>query len=129
MRYVFDNCISYRYADMLAALKVNAVPLRRLFAESISDIDLYAQLSASQDVLITYDHKQKTRKAEAIAIKEAGVTSLWIGPHWGKKEFWEQAKWILSRWEKIEQYVNATVPGTCAEIRENGRSMPFALRA
>jgi hypothetical protein len=65
---------------MLAALGVDVVALRDLFPEPISDVELYSQLDPNKDVLITYDHRQKTREAEAMAIKESGVTALWLGP-------------------------------------------------
>jgi hypothetical protein len=37
VRYFFDNCLSYRYVDMLRALEVDAVALRSRFSESIKD--------------------------------------------------------------------------------------------
>lgn len=112
---------------MLAALEVEAVALRSTFEESIDDAAFLASLKDRHDVYITYDHKQRTRRAEALAIQEAGVTALWFGRFWGKKTFWEQAKWLITRWEKIDAFAGSVVPGTCAEIRENGRAMVFTL--
>lgn len=112
---------------MLTALEKDVTALREEFAASVADPEFLRALKNRHDVYITYDHRQKSREEEATAIKEAGVTALWLGPFWGKKTFWQQAKWLVNRWEKIEDFVGSTVPGTCAVIRENGRAMPFQL--
>lgn len=44
------------------------------------------------------DDRQKTREGEAKALRDAGLTALWLGPFWSKKTFWDQAKWIITRW-------------------------------
>jgi hypothetical protein len=127
LKYFFDNCISFRLANMLAALEVEAVALRDAFPASIDDETFLASLKDTHDVYITYDHKQRSREAEARAIKEAGVTALWIGPFWGKMSFWQQAKWLVARLETIDHFATSVVAGTCAEIKQNGKARTFHL--
>lgn len=128
MKYFFDNCISYRFVDALRALDKDVTHLKREFAENVQDPEFLRELKNRHDVYVTYDHKQRTRLAEAAAIKESGVTALWFGPFWGKMEFWPQAKWIITHWEQIERFAESVVPGTCAEIKQGGRAMVFHLR-
>jgi hypothetical protein len=128
VKYFFDNCISFRLVDMLKALDVDAVALREEFSQSVQDPEFLVQLKDRHDIYLTYDHKQKTREAESLAISEAGVTALWFGPFWGRMEFWSCAKWLVTRWEIIDNFATSTARGTCAEIKQNGRSMPFQLR-
>lgn len=129
MKYFFDNCISYRYARMLAALEQweEIVALRDRFDQNIGDVELFSELKGSGFVFVTFDDKQRTRMREATALREAGLTSLWFGPFWAKKSFMDQAKWIITRWPTIDGYVAGCVKGTCAEIRENGKAMAFTL--
>jgi hypothetical protein len=128
VKYFFDNCISYRYARMLAALEEwEVVALRDQYPEDIGDVDLFGKLRGSGFVFITGDRKQRSRQREAAAIKEAGITSLWLGPFWSKKTFMEQAKWIINRWERIDQFAQSVVVGTCAEITEQGKARPFSI--
>jgi len=112
---------------MLAALGKEAEALRSTFQESIADEVFLASLKNTYDVYVTYDHRQKTRVAEARAIAEAKIIAIWIGPFWGKLDFWEQAKWLVTRWEKIESFTSTVTPGTCAEITQNGKAKVFAL--
>ena len=41
MKYFFDNAVSFRLADMLRALGVDAIALRREYAEDTKDIELF----------------------------------------------------------------------------------------
>jgi len=130
VKYFFDNCISYRFARMLAALEeFEVVALRDKYPADIEDIELFQALSGSGYVFVTCDDRQKTREGEAKALRESGLTALWFGPFWSKKLFWDQAKWVITRWPVIDGYVKGVAPGTCAEVKENGRSRPFVLDA
>jgi predicted nuclease of predicted toxin-antitoxin system len=46
VKYLFDNCISFRYAEMLKALGVDAESLRQNFAQDIQDVALFKEISA-----------------------------------------------------------------------------------
>lgn len=48
MNYFFDNCISFRFARMLAALDVDAVALRDEFEQGIADSELFARLAGRE---------------------------------------------------------------------------------
>ena len=127
MKYFFDNNISYRYVKMLLALDVDAGALREEFPEDISDVELFAQLRGRDHVFITGDAGIRRRVAEARVLRECKVTSLFLGPFWAKKTFWPQAVWLVSRWEKIDAFASNVQPGTCAEIKHNGKAFPFSL--
>ncbi len=113
---------------MLTALGKDAEALRSAFHEAIADEKFLASLKNAYDVYVTYDHKQRTRTAEARAITEAGVTAHWFGPFWGKMDFWEQAKWLVTRWEQIDAFASNVTPGTCAEITQKGKARVFTLK-
>lgn len=127
MKYIFDNCISFRYAAMLSALNEDVVALRDLCDVNISDIDLFAYLKDKGRVFVTIDDRQKTRVRESRALRDAGLTALWFGPFWDRKKFWDQARWLVNRWPIIDGFARGAVQGTCAEIKENGKAMAFSL--
>jgi hypothetical protein len=112
VKYFFDNCISYRFARMLAALEeFEAVALRDKFDANIDDISLFQALTGSGYVFVTCDDRQKAREGEAKALHQASLTALWFGPFWSKKQFWDQARWIINRWPTIDGYVKGVAPG------------------
>jgi len=127
VKYFFDNCISFRFARMLAALDIEATALRDRYPQNISDIALFEKLRESEEVFVTSDRSQLTRIQEARALKEAGVTAIFFGPYWSKMDQWQQAKWIITRREIIDGFVRGVTRGTCAEIKQNGKANPLAL--
>jgi hypothetical protein len=122
VKYFFDNCISYRYVDMLQALDVDAVHLQSQFSPSIDDIDLFTALRGSSLVYLTCDTSQATREKEARALKESGVTALFLGPFWSKLDFWPEAQWLVTKWPVIDGFCRGADQGTIAAIKQNGRA-------
>ena len=127
MKYFFDNCISFRYVDMLKALEVDAVHLTSQFAPNIEDIALFTELKGSQLVFISADTSQTTREREARALKEMGVTVLYFGPFWSNLDFWPQAVWLLTKWPLIDGFARGADKGTIAEIKQKGRARYMPL--
>ncbi len=119
MIYVFDNNISPRYAAMLRGLGVDVQPLRELFPANIKDTEYLPQLRDC--VLITADQRIRTRKAEAAALRQSGVTTLFLARFWAKLSFWDGASWLVARWPDIEQFASTVPAGTCAEVKQRGR--------
>lgn len=112
---------------MLAAVDVEASALREHFAESIKDVTLFEKLTGSDSVFISCDLSQTTRAVEAKALKQCGVTAIYFGPFWNKLLFWQQAVWLISRWQRIDGFASGVARGTFAEVKQNGRAVPFML--
>jgi len=127
VKYVFDNCLSPRYAAMLSALGVDAVPLRDEMPEDTKDVDIFPAFKGHPIGFITCDTSQRTQKAEARALRDCGATALFLGPFWPKMTFWQQAAWIVSRWERIQAFSEAVKRGTSADIKRNGKPAIFQL--
>src|SRR5262245_34387054 len=102
---------------MLKALDVDAVALRELFSQSIKDPDLFKELHGSDVVYIAADRKQTTRIAEARALKDAGITALFMGPFWDRMPRWQQATWLVTKWPLIDGFAAGVAKGTCAELK------------
>jgi hypothetical protein len=127
LKYFFDNNISPRFAAMLRALGVDSVALREEFPENISDEELFRALGGRDLIFVTGDRRIRTRQIETQALRLAKVTSLFLGPFWGKLNFWQQAAWLVTAWPGIEGFFTPVAKGTCAEIRRNRRIDPFQL--
>ncbi len=127
MKYFFDNCISHRYAAMLRALDVDVQALREVLPEDTTDIELLKTLHGKDVVFVTSDTSMARRKAEARAVREAGVTGLFLGPFWHKMEFWDQAVWLVRRWRMVDGFASGVARGTCADVKQNGKSEIFVI--
>jgi hypothetical protein len=112
---------------MLRALEVDAVALRSQFSESIKDIELFEKIRGGESVFVSCDLSQTTRRLEARALKDSGVTAIYLGPFWNKMVFWDQAAWLVHHWPKIDGFASNVVQGTFAEIKRNGKAMVFTI--
>lgn len=112
---------------MLAAIEVPVVALRDEFSTDIQDPDLLRNLKGTDYVFVSSDQRMRRNPIEASLLKQAGVTAIFFGPFWGKMTFWSQAKWLVTRWERIHGFVDGARKGTCAEVQQSGRSRVIPL--
>lgn len=124
MRYFFDNCISFRFAQMLCALDVDAVALKEKCPPNTSDVELFRILSGSDYIFVSEDRHQLTRIAEATELKAAGVSAIYFGPFWSKLGFWKQAEFLVRKWPLIDATQRGLDKGTIVELKQNGKSIP-----
>ena len=128
MKYLFDNDISYRIAQMLRAVEVDATALRERYPENTDDSIFLEDLKNGEfDVFISNNTEQRRIPQERRLLKEAGVISLYFNPFWGKLKFWDQAVWCMARCKKIEGFCEGTAKGTCADLQANGTAKYFNL--
>ena len=114
---------------MLRALGVNVVALREVMPANTKDRDFLGDLKRKYgvDVFISNNTAQRTNEVEARLLKESGVTSLYFNPFWNKLKKWPAARWLINKWENIENYASSAAPGSCADIQQNGRMRAFNL--
>lgn len=129
MKYFLDNDISPRFALMLRALSVDIVALRDIYAQDTKDPEFLGDLKKLHgvDVFISKDTAQRANAVEAALLKQSGVTSLHFNPFFGKLQFWAQAKWLVTHWDKIDGFARGSAMGTFADIQQNGRSRIYHL--
>jgi predicted nuclease of predicted toxin-antitoxin system len=121
--YLLDNDISFRFAQMLAALGVDVVAVREVedLGEGAPDVGILQWLKGRERVFVTADKHIRSRPAEIAALSASGVTALFLERFWAKLDFWQQAAWLVGRWPQIDQFASSASPGTCATIQQRGR--------
>lgn len=114
---------------MLRALGVNVVALREVMPANTKDRDFLGDLKRKYgvDVFISNNTAQRTNEVEARLLKESGVTSPYFNPFWNKLKKWPAARWLINKWENIDNYASSAAPGSCADIQQNGRMRAFNL--
>jgi hypothetical protein len=127
VKYFFDNCISFRLAHMLKAIGEDVEALRDAYPQDTKDPDLFRQLKGRNLVYLSGDTSQTTQMQESRALKECGITALFLGPFWGKLTFWPQAIWLIRHWQTIDGFAKGVAAGTCAEIKSNAKARVFQL--
>ena len=85
------------------------------------DVDYLPRLRDTGWILITSDKHILTRRAEAKALKESGVTALFFEAFWSKMDMWRQAAWLTKYWPRIEEFVASHEVGTIAQVQQRGK--------
>ncbi len=127
MSYLFDNNFSPRLAEMLALAGIDAKALRAEFPENIPDVDYLPRLKDSGFILMTSDRHILTRSAEAIALKQSGITALFFKSFFIEMELRPQAAWLLNHWPKIEEFVKRSHQGTIGLVPHRGQIRRYPL--
>ena len=124
---MFDNDISPRLAAMLNALDVDVFALRDKFPPDTKDVDFLERLKGSGIVLISANTSMRTNAIESRVLKQANITALYLGPFGGRMGLWRQAEWLIKHWPTIDGFARGVATGTCAEIKQNGKSRIYPL--
>ena len=119
MRFFFDNCISYRIADALAALEDRdghtIISLRQKFPEDCPDETWLPQLGREGGwVVISGDRRIYTNPQRRLVWASARITTFFQEAAWQSRSFTERQKAakLLGAWGKIVQAAEESPPGT-----------------
>ena len=58
--------------------------------------------------------------ARMVALRQSGISAVFLARFWSKLTFWDQAAWLVTHWPDIERLAANTTMGTYAEIQQNG---------
>lgn len=123
MRFFFDNNISRRLAEAMAALStyedssIQVHHLQGRFGPKVSDIQWIGTLAAEGDwVVVSGDGRIRTRPAEKRAFQSAGLTTFFWAKGWLKSRFWDQAALLVRWWPHVIQQSRLVQPGAVFEI-------------
>lgn len=111
----------------MRALDVDVLALREQFPENTEDVPLFSLVAGLERVIVSTDTSQLTREHEARALRQAGITAIYFGPFYERMKLWDQAVWVLRKWQRIDEFARKANKGTVAEIKQNGSAMIYPM--
>ena len=121
MIFILDNNISPRFAKALSALERDVRALRDELPANTPDTNMLAHLGSKGWALVTSDMRILSRPQEAAVLREAKVTTFFVGAFFSSLQFWKQAVWIVKNWPRFESMAQTIDRGTCFIVRHNGK--------
>src|SRR5215213_8427794 len=109
--FFFDNNLAPRYARMLKALDVDVIHLQELFAPDTKDEQWLPELRDSGWTLVTIDRAITRDPVNALALKESGITAIFIPRGVERLSRWDQAAWLITRWAIIDAFAQRARTG------------------
>jgi len=125
MTFVLDNMIPYRIAGALRELRQDVIALRDEWPENTPDEVWLRELGHRGWPFITADKRIRTRPQQQQVYKSANVTAFFLGPFWGKLQFWGQAVWLITHWPRLTQVTQAFAVSVRYAVRQNGKMYPL----
>jgi hypothetical protein len=120
LKYFFDAHFSPALPKILRALEIDAEGVKEKYGPDAQDEDFIPLLDPNEVIFITVDRHIRTRPAEARALQEVGVRSLFFGPFWQGKDRWKQAEWLTTTWQRVDAQARLLAPGAWVWVRANG---------
>ena len=121
MKFFLDNCLSYRFADMLNALEPGtATSLRQEYAENLKDPIWLADLGKNGWTLVSIDRRQLKKPEERDALKKSGAVAFYLAKGFDHQPFMDQAWRLLKVWPAIVDTAKRTRAGQVYLVKING---------
>jgi predicted nuclease of predicted toxin-antitoxin system len=119
--FFFDAHFSPRLCDALAALGIDAHHVRRELGDAAGDPGWIGLAGERSWVIVTCDFKIRTRQAEREALRQAGVSMLFVRQAaLFRSNATLQMGWFCQHHARIVQAIEAAPRGTHVEIGVRG---------
>jgi len=106
MKFVFDECISYRIPNALKVLGKDAAPYSDHWAKGAPDTQWIPAASRAEWCIVTSDCLKRPHERAALREERGRVIVLATQ----NLSFWDQVKLVIKRWEDIEKVVRKKKP-------------------
>jgi len=121
MTFFFDHNMPPAVAEALGCLGISAVALRDEFLPNTADEEWMPAVGKLGYVIVTRDRNIHKRVAQRQLYKQLNLKGLFLGPAFAKMKLRDLAKWLLWRWEDIEETMAAAKPGEAFLLQQRGR--------
>ncbi len=126
MNFLFDENISSNLARALAILVAPKHTIKTTadeFGRGVSDQEWIAALGRRREqwIIVSGDQRIRQRPAEKAALRAAGRTSFFLAKGFTKQPRWEQVRWLVNKWEEIEDMAGRVQPGASFEVPKKGK--------
>ncbi len=118
--FFFDNTFAPKLVRVLDIMGVPCKHLQSAFSPETKDPIWLERAGDEQWIVITCDRMIRRTPENAVALKNANVISVILPKHLVHHDPWDQIKWFVNYWRKIEGKVIKGKPGDCFRIGDSG---------
>jgi hypothetical protein len=118
LTYFFDNNLSYRYANMLRAIRQDVVHIAKVrdFHRDDPDAVWMPKVAARGWTAITLDERIRRIAVEEMVRAKAGLRVVFLAEGFLHQPFLDQARFLISAWPEILKQTEKSKPGECFRV-------------
>jgi predicted nuclease of predicted toxin-antitoxin system len=122
VRFFFDNQHPPEIVHTLREAGKEVVHLREEFSDrGIDDVIWIPEIARRGWVLITGDHRIRTRKSEKVVFQRNKLVAFFMGKDYNNKRSHTRVEWVLGQWLHIETAAATAQPGDCFLVPMKGK--------
>ena len=106
MKFIFDECVSFRIAQALKTLQKDVAPYFDHWHRGAEDLEWIPDASENGYCVVTSDKLRRPHEREALKHHKGRIIVLATA----NLRFWDVVKFIIKRWENIETAVRRRKP-------------------
>jgi hypothetical protein len=120
--FFFDNHHPPELVELLRQRGVDALHLRDQFSDrGLDDIRWMPEIAARGWILITGDHRLRSRRSEKPVFRQAHLITFFLEAGFTNKTRRVQIEWLLRQWPAIAALAATAQPGDCFVVPQKGR--------
>jgi predicted nuclease of predicted toxin-antitoxin system len=125
--FFFDQHMPHVFARILRDRGIDAIHLRERFQRDADDVEWLPVAGRHGWIVITADHKTRSRKEELLALRRERVIVFFFAKEFNNKTIETRTNWFLGQWQQIEQQATIAQPGDCFLVPRKGKIRPYPL--
>lgn len=120
MTFFLDNNISRHFETIFQILGKEVVHLQSHFSPDTPDVDWIPEIGARGWVVISCDERICSHPPERKAMAASGLKVIFMPARFTDMGRFEQAKWLINNWQKIEACAAILRPGVQVRFSKDG---------
>ena len=117
MTLFFDHNLPAKLAQILRLLNVDAYALSERFPVDVADVEWIRQVGEWVWIVFTADLHIRTRGKEHAALRESGLTVVFLHERITRKGLWDMTLWMLRQWPVMKPLLEKASPGTLFRVK------------
>jgi hypothetical protein len=118
LTYFFDNNLSFRYANMLRAIRQDVVHIAKTrgFHRDDPDAVWMPKVAAQGWIAVTLDERIRRIAVEEMIHAKAGLRVVFLAEGFLHHSFLDQAKFLINAWPEVLKGTEKSKPGQCFKV-------------
>ena len=122
LRFLLDDELPHRLVSALGLLDLDRdiASRRDVYGSAARDAEWIPQAARDGYALVALQPGPTKRSLERTALRDHGLTVVYLGPFFAKRDYWGKVEWLVRYWPMIAAWLEGHPKGATGIAHENG---------